>query len=334
MALSCPLRFWQNATGAHAPPDGNGRKPGVLLNRVTMGTIATIVVVFALASRSAHAEGTTAAGAKPPAGRSILTRLWDLDHVEGKARFSGYRPMYFLPARVTSDVNEVPYQEAQGAESPSAHIESVEAKFQISLKWKFAQQILRDRADFWVGYTQQSHWQIYNAEASRPFRETNYEPEAMLVFPTRFRFLGMDGRFARVGFVHQSNGRAVPLSRSWNRIYGQVGFERGRFALLVRPWWRVDGGGEDDDNPGIENYVGRIELTGIHELRKHVVTWNVRSSLRLDPTRGSLQTEWAFPLHENLRGYIQAFTGYGESLIDYDHHQTTLGVGVLVFSWL
>jgi phospholipase A1 len=290
-----------------------------------------------VAASAALVVGTfpfAASGAEPEQPRTILTRLWDLDHHEGKARFSGYRPMYFLAARVTDDVNEAPYEEDAGEGEPAIHLQNVEAKFQISLKWKFAQGIFRDHADFWVGYTQQSHWQIYNPEASRPFRETNYEPEAMLVFPTSFRFLGMDGRFARVGFVHQSNGRSEPLSRSWNRIYGQVGLERGRFALTVRPWWRIDGGGEDDDNPDIEDYLGRIEFVGVHDFGKHVVNWTARSNLRLDPARGSLQVEWILPLHENLRGYVQAFTGYGESLIDYDHRQTTIGVGVLVFSWL
>ena len=63
-------------------------------------------------------------------------------------------------------------------------------------------------ASLWVGYTQQSHWQVYNSEASRPFRETNYEPEVMLAFHPDRRLLGFDWRLLDVSLVHQYNARA------------------------------------------------------------------------------------------------------------------------------
>src|SRR3546814_1432332 len=69
-----------------------------------------------------------------------------------------------------------------------------------------------------MGYTQSSRWQVYNGEISRPFRETNYEPEILLVFRNNYQLGGWKGRMAAVGINHQSNGRADPLSRSWNRV--------------------------------------------------------------------------------------------------------------------
>jgi phospholipase A1/A2 len=35
----------------------------------------------------------------------------------------------------------------------------------------------------------------------------------------------------------------------------------------------------------------------------------------------------------NLRGYMEVFKGYGESLIDYNHNATYLGLGVSLLDW-
>ncbi|MDU5189976.1 MAG: phospholipase A, partial [Mixta calida] len=37
---------------------------------------------------------------------------------------------------------------------------------------------------------------------------------------------------------------------------------------------------------------------------------------------------WSYPISEHVRFYTQVFSGYGESLIDYNHRQTRVGVGV------
>jgi phospholipase A1 len=50
--------------------------------------------------------------------------------------------------------------------------------------------------------------------------------------------------------------------------------------------------------------------------------------------RGFIQFDWSFPLQDRLRGYVQFTSGHGESLIDYNHRQNTLGIGVLLSDWM
>ncbi|MCD6544937.1 MAG: phospholipase A, partial [Flavobacteriaceae bacterium] len=188
--------------------------------------------------------------------------------------------------------------------------------------------------DIWIGYSQTSRWQIYNVDQSRPFRETNYEPEIMLLVPTPYKIFGLNGVFAGIGFNHQSNGRSNPLSRSWNRIIMQFGWETQDFSIVLRPWWRLQEEPVEDNNPGIENYVGRGDLMVAYEKGRHDISLIGRHSMRFgDDNRGSLQMDYAFRIYDYLKLHLQVFHGYGESLIDYNHKQTTVGIGVSLVEW-
>ena len=68
------------------------------------------------------------------------------------------------------------------------------------------------------GFTLQSWWQIYSDEISKPFRETNYQPEFFYFAPINFHPFGGNSAII-IGAEHQSNGRSQLLSRSWNRLY-------------------------------------------------------------------------------------------------------------------
>ncbi len=149
------------------------------------------------------------------AGRgSLLDSRWELakDSKLGVFQLRGYKPLYLLPAFWTSRVNETPSSpNPDNTVTEPQALQDIEAKFQLSFKTKFAENVFGDNGDIWGAYTQSSRWQVYNGEESRPFRETNYEPEVMLVFRNNYRIAGWKGRMAGIGINHQSNGRGDPL---------------------------------------------------------------------------------------------------------------------------
>ena len=56
----------------------------------------------------------------------------------------------------------------------------------------------------------------------------------------------------------------------------------------------------------------------------------MRNNLRSDENRGAVQLDWSFPLNRRFKGYVQWFYGYGESMIDYNWRQTTIGAGITI----
>ncbi|MBU6246676.1 MAG: phospholipase A [Xanthomonadaceae bacterium] len=276
--------------------------------------------------------------APTPTPLSLLDSRWELSPEAKLGTFNirGYKPVYVLPLFVTSNQNERPTSpNPVNTVATRQELQNAESKFQLSLKTKVAQDVFGDAGgDIWVGYTQSSRWQVYNKQLSRPFRETNYEPEAMLVFDTHYRVLGWEGRLLGIGVDHQSNGRSNPLSRSWNRVIADFGFERPGWTVMIRPWWRIPENAPDDNNPDISNYMGRAEAQIVHEWHGQEFGLLLRHSLRGgSQSHGAGQFTWSFPVAGNLRGYMELFKGYGESMIDYNHNATYLGLGLSLLDW-
>ena len=267
---------------------------------------------------------------------SLLDSRWELarDSKLGVFNFRAYKPVYLLPAFFTTNVNTTPQSpNPDNTVTEPLALDDVETKFQISFKTKALENLFGDNGDVWMAYTQSSRWQVYNGDNSRPFRETNYEPEILMVFRNGYRLGGWHGRMASIGINHQSNGRSDPFSRSWNRVIGTVALDRDDWALTLRPWWRVPDG-SDDDNPDIEDYMGRGDLTLVHTRGGHELALMARHTLRGgEDSRGALQFDWGFPINRTLRGHVQVFDGYGESLIDYNHRATYVGLGISLMEW-
>ncbi|MDP1645567.1 MAG: phospholipase A [Thiobacillus sp.] len=259
---------------------------------------------------------------------STLSRHWELDDQakQGAFLFRPHHPNYFLPIKYSNSPNNTPFRES--LTRPDLGLDPVEAELQLSFKIKGMEGVFGyDNADLWFGYTITSFWQAYNDTISSPFRETNYEPEAILAYRTNYEIAGFRGRFLNLGMVHQSNGRSEELSRSWNRVYAQFGFERGNLALLIRPWYRIPER-DEDDNPDIEDYLGHGDLLAVYRKGRNAYSLLLRNNFRSMDNRGAVKLNWSFPLYGRLKGYVQYFNGYGESLVDYNHSQQSFGFGV------
>ncbi len=280
-------------------------------------------------------DGRASGEAFTLASPSSLEERWELRPEQKRGIFNlrPHHPVYGL-IHWTSDKNQQPASPTRVFDlDRPIDLDSAEGKIQLSFKTKLAEGLLGTASDLWFGYTQVSYWQLANRRQSSPFRETNYEPEATLIVPWDWAVGGLRMRFLGLTLNHQSNGQGGSLSRSWNRLIGEAAAEYGPWSFHVRPWTRVfASSGERNDNPDIEDYAGRGELSVAWRRQGHVVTTTARHSLRTDErSRGSVRLDWAFPLAGSLNGHVQLFSGYGLNLIDYNHRQTTIGLGVSFF---
>lgn len=265
--------------------------------------------------------------------RKTLSEAWELDSIDkqGTFRLVSYRPIYFAAARWSSKKNTEPFTESGEFKSKDKNIfNNIETKFQISFKTKLIQGLLFGTGDLWVGYTQKAHWQVYNKTLSRAFRELNYEPEIIFNFPTEIPLLNGKIRTLGLIFNHQSNGKDVPTSRSWNRIILNIGYEYKNWIINFRPWYRMPD--DEDENFGITRYVGDAELEVGTHFGKHEFYTIINHSFSTFE-KGNIQLNYVFPIHGHLRGHAQIFQGYGETLIDYNIQQTTIGIGVSFANW-
>ncbi|MGB5706475.1 MAG: phospholipase A [Arenicellales bacterium] len=277
------------------------------------------------------AEQTTSAAPAPKPG--LIERRLRLEQEASSNRFAivQHRSSYILPVTYNSRVNNAPFDEIE----EGRELDNYEFKFQFSIKAQLFDSIMKYPGRIYFGYTNQSYWQIYDQENSGPFRETNHEPEIFADFNRDTQFAGWHIPMMRLGWVHQSNGRSSSLSRSWNRLYGQVFLEKNNWALSIKPWIRVSGDSAEEDNPDIDDYMGNFEFGIFRQGVSSAASARIRNNLRSE-NRGAIELNWSKPLPYNkkLRFYLQYFYGYGESLIDYNAITNRIGLGLQLSDFL
>lgn len=271
----------------------------------------------------------------------LIGTFWELGEEQKRGIFElrTYQPNFILPFTHTTSLNTQPSSPTRGPGDQVDTYKRNEVKLQISLRTKLFEDLFLPEADVWVSYTQMSQWQMWNHDDSAPFRSTDYNPDIFYVVPFKpeWDFIPGDAkiRMATVGFAHQSNGQREPESRSWNYFHFGAVAEFGDVIWQTTFKQRVNETGDNDDNPDLIRYRGNFEnrFSWINGLSTYSLT---RKSRDLSFDRGSWQLDFTHPVNadkpDGLRFYVQLFSGYGESLLDYNHRQNRIGFGFLILN--
>lgn len=273
---------------------------------------------------------------------TILQSLWELDDSDkrGTFRVRTHQPNFILPVHYSSSINRQPQSPTRTGAEFQENYKDIETKLQVSLRAKVLEDFLLPNADLWFAYTQTSMWQLWNSEDSAPFRSTDYQPEVVYVIPTldylhKLPF-GWSMQMLQLGFVHQSNGQSEPLSRSWNRVYAAAAFEREQVGFQIKLNKRITESPSEDDNPDLTSYLGTTELQ-LNWLPGRSTASLTRKMSWRDFSRGSWQLDLTYPINkqqpDGLRLHLQLFSGYAETLLDYNHRQNSIGLGVMLFNF-
>jgi len=193
----------------------------------------------------------------------------------------------------------------------------VETEFQLSIKYNFAANIVGLNEIYSVSYTQVSFWQLYADSAY--FRETNYNPEAFITVPVPTGSL----KAVKVAFAHQSNGRGGIEERSWNFVSSSFYFQTGFFFTKLKLWHNVF---SLEYNPDLMHYLGYGEIELIVPYKHHMLKLKSRNTFS---DKRATEVNYSYPMFgsKDLFFYAKAFSGYGESLIDYDNKVNKIGIG-------
>lgn len=341
LAIACLIIIglptkWVHAAQA-AEPEAHSRSECYLAE---IAQAQPEMTVAELRSRCADPDSSTNSDAvvghhdlnqKPPAAEPSVASFSQQIAAERQSLDRSYSltphlPNYLLAYSLRNDPNR---PELDGDEG---RLQKQEAVLQVSVKFPLWRRILGTDNDLLFSYSAKSWFQAYNNELSKPFRETNYEPEIFWrryngpKLPLGVKIAGWD-----LGYNHQSNGRSEPLSRSWDRIMGRMALDvTPNLSLAVRAWYRIPEDEQEDDNPDIHQYLGYGDLRAIWTPNRNTFT----AMFRPGTEKSGFEFTWSYPITKHFRLYTLYYNGYGESLIDYDQKVERIGIGFTINDFL
>lgn len=266
---------------------------------------------------TAPAAPAASASAVVPIGR-VAEVPADAEPVEPSA-LGFHEPMYFLV----------------GGKDP------VSARFQFSFRYRIfddqgvVAETIPVASGLYFGFTQTSLWDLQSE--SKPFRDSSFRPSLFYRWAADDP-AGRGGLVLSGGYEHESNGKEDMPSRSIDTL-----FVRAEARLRVDPsgtylgivpkaWTYLD----REDNPDIARYRGRAEL-GLRLGRDDALLF---STLIRRGTEGKMgiQYDLSYPIRRSVFSgvgafvHLQAFKGYGETLLEYDRNKDTqyrLGISLV-----
>ena len=103
--------------------------------------------------------------------------------------------------------------------------------------------------------------------------------------------------------------------------------------LSLQPWYVVPDSSMNEHNPDIAHYLGHGQVLAAYKYEEQ--TFSAASyGMENGVQRITGTLTWSFPLVKQISGYVQAFSGYGQSLIEYDHHINSIGIGISLSDWI
>lgn len=237
-----------------------------------------------------------------------------------------YKPTYFFPYYYTGSPDNAVYQN----NTPNNEkLNRGEVKYQLSLKVPLWQRMFSSCSSLYFAYTQLSYWQAYNNRAF--FRETDYEPELFVATHIKYPLSpSWKVNFLNVGVTHQSNGYGNSLQRGWNRLYAEAILSNDHWMVSIKPWYVISNNSKNDD---ITSYLGNGRVLVAYKYYRQVFSLQASNFIE-NPKRTSGELTWSFPLIPYLKGYVQVFSGYGQSLIEYNHRTNSGSIGVALSDWV
>ena len=233
-------------------------------------------------------------------------------------------PTYILPFYYTNSPSRAIYR---GHTPDNQRLDKEEFKAQFSFLVPLWLNILKSKYSLNASYTQLFYWQFYTK--SQYFRETNYMPALFISDNFQPNWL------ASLGVAHQSNGRGGPLERSWNRLFLTISFSGKRWLIRLKPWILIFKQESSDlHNQDIAHYLGNGEVVLAYKYHQQAFSVMFRNVLESGFSRGAVELGYQFPIYGKLSGYVQLFSGYGQSLIEYNHYTNSAGIGIVLGNWI